>query len=36
MTQSLSDLLFLLLLFLLLSDFLTGIVLSFGIDFLLP
>jgi hypothetical protein len=31
MTQSLSDLLFLLL-----SDFLTGIVLSFGIDFLLP
>lgn len=31
MTQSLSDLLILLL-----SDFLTGIVLSFGIDFLLP
>jgi hypothetical protein len=31
MTQSLSDLLFLLL-----SDFLTGLVLSFGIDFLLP
>lgn len=31
MTQSLSDLLFLLL-----SDFMTGIVLSFGIDFLLP